>query len=249
MALLEIRNVTKKFGALVANNEVSFSVEEGTIVGLIGPNGAGKTTLFNCISGFFPPTSGTITFDGRDVTGLPPHRVARLGAARTFQVVMPLQEMTVLDNVMVGSFLRYRNANKARERAMEMLDLCEMLDRKDHYAAQLTIAGKKRLEIARALATEPKLLMLDEAMAGLTSSEVKQAVELVKKLRDKGITLLLVEHIMEAVMPIADSMVVLDGGQKIAEDVPANVAQDERVIAAYLGQKFVEKQKGARGNA
>lgn len=246
MPLLEVNHVTMKFGSLVANNDVSFMIEPGQIIGLIGPNGAGKTTLFNCISGLYQPTSGQIVFDGKDITHSPAYEVARLGAVRTFQVVKPLKEMTVLDNVLVGAFLREKTTDKAVTIAKQYIDTCHLTEFQDSLAGSLTIGTKKRLEMARTLATGPKLLMLDEAMAGLTSTEVKSAVELIKNIRDNGVTLLLVEHIMEAIMPIADKVVVLDGGVKIAEGPPQEIVEDETVIKAYLGEKFSKRLKQAR---
>jgi len=246
MALLEIRDLTMKFGSLVANDRVSFEIEEGGIVGLIGPNGAGKTTLFNCISGFYRPTSGAVLFDGNDITDAPAYKVARLGAVRTFQIVHPLKDMTVLDNVMVGASLRDKNMKKAMDIALRCLDWCNLADLASFPAGDLTIGQKKRLEMSRALATEPKLLMLDEAMAGLTSTEVRHSVDLLRKIRERGITLLVVEHIMEAIMPVADKMVVLDGGIKIAEGSPHEIIEDEKVIAAYFGEKFSKRLKNAK---
>ena len=246
MSLLEVNNLTMKFGSLVANNDVSFTIEQGQIVGLIGPNGAGKTTLFNCISGLYQPTSGTIRLDGKDVTTLPAYKVARLGAVRTFQVVKPLKEMTVLDNVLVGAFLRESNTDKAIELADKCIDDCHLTQFRNSLAGSLPIGSKKRLEMARTLATGPKLLMLDEAMAGLTSTEVNEAVVLIKSIRDSGITLLVVEHIMEAIMPIADKVVVLDGGIKIADGPPQEIIENEQVIAAYLGAKFSKRLKEAK---
>jgi branched-chain amino acid transport system ATP-binding protein len=246
LALLEVRDVTKKFGELVANDRVSFTVEAGTIVGLIGPNGAGKTTLFNCTSGLYPVTSGRIFFDGAEITGLPSYRIARMGAVRTFQVVRPLKDMTVFDNVLVGAFLQGAGIAQAREKTEECIRMCSLTDYADKAAGDLPIGGKKRLELARALATGPKLLMLDEVMAGLTSTEVKAALELIRRIRDKGITLLIVEHIMEAIMPIADKVVVLDGGIKIAEGPPDRIIDDERVISAYLGAKFSRRLQAKR---
>jgi branched-chain amino acid transport system ATP-binding protein len=243
MALLEVKNVTMRFGALLANDDVSFCVEKGSIVGLIGPNGAGKTTLFNCVSGTYAPSEGRILFEGTNVAGLSPHRICQMGLVRTFQVVKPLRGMTVLENVMVGAFCRTGDTREARKVAEEVLSLCELDRRKEANASSLTIGDKKRLEVARALATKPAILLLDEVMAGLTSSEVRLAVQLMLKLRDQGITLLMVEHIMEAIMPIADRLVVLDGGKKIAEDSPDKVVKDERVIEAYLGKKYAERQK------
>lgn len=248
MALLELADVTMKFGELVANDRVSFTVEAGSIVGLIGPNGAGKTTLFNCISGLYKPFSGRISFDGSDITGLAPYKIARRGAVRTFQVVRPLKEMTVFDNVLVGAFLKCADNRAAFEKAAECIRLCDLELLREKQAGDLPIAGKKRLEMARALATGPKLLMLDEVMAGLTSTEVKAAADLILRLRASGITMMIVEHVMEAIMPIADKVVVLESGLKIAEDSPERIVNDERVIEAYLGskysQRFKEKQRG-----
>jgi branched-chain amino acid transport system ATP-binding protein len=246
MALLDVQNLTMRFGSLQANSNVSFSVEAGTIVGLIGPNGAGKTTLFNCVAGLYRPSSGTIRFDGHDITNLPSHKVARLGVARTFQVVRPLKEMTVLDNVLVGSYLRHRHPDRARAVAEACIERCFLGEFRDRPAGDLTMGNKKRLEVARALATEPKLLMLDESVAGLTSTEVKDMVALIRSLKEGGITILMVEHIMEAIMPIADKIVVLNGGLKIAEDAPGAVVEDERVITAYLGEKFSRRLKAKK---
>ncbi|HCL79859.1 MAG TPA: ABC transporter ATP-binding protein [Synergistaceae bacterium] len=238
MTLLEVRNLTKTFGALMANSEVSFDVERGSIVGLIGPNGAGKTTLFNCVAGLYKPTSGTVTLDGEDITGLPSWKIARLGVARTFQVVRPLKEMTVFENILVGAHMRHRETAKAAEIATRCMELCFLSSYRDHLSGGLTIGNKKRLEVARALATEPKLILLDEAVAGLTSSEVKEMVEVIRRMKDEGITVLMVEHIMEAIMPIADKLVVLNSGVKICEDAPRAVVQNPEVIRAYFGEKY-----------
>jgi branched-chain amino acid transport system ATP-binding protein len=246
MALLDVQNVTMKFGELVANDGVSFTVESGSIVGLIGPNGAGKTTLFNCISGLYKPTEGRIFFDGEDITGLPPYRIARKGAVRTFQVVRPLKDMTVFDNVLVGAFLNCPQRQEAFERAAECVHLCSLEPLQDKPAGELSIGGKKRLEMARALATRPKLLMLDEVMAGLTSTEVNASVEVIRRLKENGVTMMIVEHVMEGIMPIADRIVVLDGGVKIAEDAPERIINDERVIEAYLGAKYSQRYKTLR---
>lgn len=246
MALLEIRDVTMKFGSLVANRDVTFDVEEASIVGLIGPNGAGKTTLFNCISGYYTPSSGKIHFDGKDISSSSAHEIANLGAVRTFQVVHPLKEMTVLDNTLIGAFLRTSNVKEASDLAMECIKACHLEEMVYRKAGALTIGQKKRLEMARALATRPRILMLDEAMAGLTSTEVRASVELIKSIRDKGVTLLVVEHIMEAIMPIADKVVVLDGGEKIAEGPPKDIINDEKVITAYFGEKFAKRLKEAK---
>jgi len=247
LALLEVREVTKKFGELVANDRVSFTVDAGAIVGLIGPNGAGKTTLFNCVSGLYPLTSGRIFFDGREITGLPSWRIARMGAVRTFQVVRPLKDMTVYDNVLVGAFLHGAGGAKARETAERCVRICGLTEFADRPSGDLPIGVKKRLELARALATRPKLLMLDEVMAGLTSTEVKTALDLIRSIRKGGTTLLIVEHIMEAIMPIADKVVVLDGGIRLAEGTPGEIVRDERVITAYLGEKFSRRMQARKG--
>jgi len=243
MALLELHNVSKSFVGLMANQDISLSIDPGEIVGLIGPNGAGKTTLFNCIAGFYPPTGGRIVFDDQDITGLPPERICFKGIARTFQIVRTFKEMTTLENVMVGAFCRTHSAARARKKAEEILKFAGLTEMRDQVSVGLTLAGKKRLEIAKALATDPKLIMLDEAMAGLNLSETRQAVELVKKIRDKGLTVLLVEHVMEVVMPISDRVVVLDYGVKIAEDTPANIVKNEKVIRAYLGEGAYAKSQ------
>ena len=246
MALLEVRNLTMKFGSLLANSDVSFDVEDGTIVGLIGPNGAGKTTLFNCVAGLYKPAAGKVTFNGRDVTGYPSWKMARLGLARTFQVVRPLKEMTVYENILVGAYMRYSDTAKANEVAEHCVELCFLGDLRDKLAGGLTIGNKKRLEVARSLATGPKLLLLDESVAGLTSTEVKEMVEVIVRLKEEGVTILMVEHIMEAMMLIADKIVVLASGKKIAEDTPKAVINDPTVITAYFGEKFAKRLKESK---
>ncbi len=238
MALLTVSNLTKRFGGLVANNEVSLEVNQGEIVGLIGPNGAGKTTLFNCISGFYKLDGGSVVFDGRDITRFGADRVCREGIARTFQIVKTFKDMPVLENVMVGAFCRTPSPEKARQDALKTLDLVGLAEKKDLPGGSLTLAEKKRLELARALATHPKLLMLDEVMAGLNPAEVRQALDLLRGINDQGITLIIVEHVMEAIMTISHRIAVLDYGKKIAEDVPTAIAQNEEVIKAYLGERY-----------
>ena len=241
MALLEVRDLTKRFGGLVANDKVSLTVDAGEIIGLIGPNGAGKTTLFNCIAGVYDPEGGSIIFDGRDITRGTPEQVCQAGVARTFQIVRVFKGMTVLDNVMVGSYLRSMSTSTAKTHATEVLRFTGLYAKKDMMASALTIADKKRLELARALATRPRLLMLDEVMAGLNSTESQEAVEIIRTINRQGVTILMVEHVMEIIMPISGRLVVLDYGKKIVEDTPDNVAKNPDVIRAYLGDKYVAR--------
>lgn len=235
MAILEGKHITKRFGGLVANRDVSFSCEEGQIVGLIGPNGAGKTTLFNCLTGTYAADEGTVVFNGKNINGMTPQQILKEGIARTFQITKTFSTMTVLENVMVGAFFIHSNVNKARDAAMEVLDFTKLTDKANVRGSDLTVADRKRLEIARALATQPKMLMLDEAMAGLNQTEVQQAVEMVRQIRDRGISIMIVEHIMEVVLPLSDWILVMDQGQLIMEGTSDQVVNDERVIAAYLG--------------
>ena len=248
--LLEVQGLSKRFGGLLANDHVDLVVRAGEIIGLIGPNGAGKTTLFSCIAGTERPSSGQVVFDGQDLTGLSLEAICARGLARTFQVVRTFRDMTVLENTIVGALLRARDAAAARRLALEVLEFCGLLERRDVAGSALTIADRKRLEIARALATGPKLLLLDEAMAGLNPRERQAAVDLVRRIHAAGTTLLMVEHVMEIVMPISDRVVVLNSGRKIAEGRPEQVARDERVVAAYLGERYryrgqVDEQRAA----
>lgn len=238
MPLLEAIDLTKKFGGLVANDHINMFVNEGEILGLIGPNGAGKTTLFNCIAGHYPVTSGTVRFQGRDITRLAPEEVCLAGIARTWQVVQVFRGMTVLENVMVGAFSRTSSTAEARAEALKVLEFTGLANRRDYMASDVTIADKKRIELSRALATKPVLIMLDEAMAGLNPKETADAVRLIRAIRDQGVSVLMVEHVMECIMPISDRIVVLNYGRKIAEGPPAVVCQDEEVIDAYLGEKY-----------
>jgi branched-chain amino acid transport system ATP-binding protein len=235
VTLLEVRALTKRFGGLVATDGVSFSLAAGEILGLIGPNGAGKTTLFNCLAGFFPPTAGEILLEGQAIAGLPPERVAALGVARTFQIVRIFRSLTVVENVMVGAMLREKAVRAAEAAAVDALAFSGLERRAHDPASLLTVAEQKRLEVARALATRPRLLLLDEVMAGLTPSEVQEAVDLVRRIRGRGIACIVVEHVMEGIMPLADRILVLERGRKIAEGPPSAVAADPAVIEAYLG--------------
>ena len=240
---LVVNNVTKRFGGLTANHDISFNVGKGQIIGLIGPNGAGKSTLFNCISCYYNANAGSILYKGQDITRKSPESVCLMGIGRTFQIVRVFKEMTVLENIMIGSFLKHTATKAAEARAREVAELFGFSGKLGVVSSSLTIAEQKRLEVARAYATEPELLLLDEAMAGLNIQEVKESIGLVLKLRESGLTMILVEHVMEGIMPIADKVVVLDYGEKIAEGLPNEVINNERVIQAYFGDKYNAKRR------
>jgi branched-chain amino acid transport system ATP-binding protein len=239
--LLEARNITKTFGAFKAVDDASVSVEDGEILGLIGPNGAGKSTFFNCLTGDLVPTAGTIMFDGRDVTRLTPEERAALGIARSFQVPLTFEGMSVLDNVMIGAFLRRRDPAAARAKATEVIDRVGLGHLIDTPAKSLGTPGRKRLEIARALASEPKILLLDEAMAGLTPTEVRRAIDLVRLIHGTGITLVIVEHIMEVIVSLASRVIVFHQGKEIARGTPKEVTTNIAVIEAYLGKRHARR--------
>ncbi len=236
MAILDIRQVSKHFGGLAANHSISFSLEDGMIMGLIGPNGAGKTTLFNCITGFSPPSRGDILFLGRRLNGLQPERICKLGMARTWQVVRPLARMSVLDNVVVGALCRTNSLATARDMAMEQLAVVRMDDKAGFPAGGLPLGERKRLELARVLATRPRLLLLDEVMGGLNPAETDEIIGLILDIRKRGITQMVIEHNMRAILSISDRIVVLNSGEKLTEGAPDEVVNDQKVIDAYLGE-------------
>jgi branched-chain amino acid transport system ATP-binding protein len=240
-AILECRDIVKQFGGLVAVDSVTFDVNAGEIFGLIGPNGAGKTTLFRVISGVYPATSGTVIFKGKKIGGLPPHAICRLGVVSTHQIVRPFPNMTVRDNVRVGAeFGRRGDGKSAASRVLDVLEFCGLTAQADKLAKNLTLAGRKRLEIARALSTSPELVLLDEVIAGLNPTETAQTMDLIRQVRNRGITVVMVEHVMKAIMGVSDRIMVLDYGDKIAEGSPSEIARNDKVIQAYLGKKFAK---------
>jgi branched-chain amino acid transport system ATP-binding protein len=234
--ILELKHVSKFFGGLSANSDISFAMEQGMIKGLIGPNGAGKTTLFNCITGYYPPSRGEIIFKGQPITGLQPDRVCRLGMARTWQKVRPLVKMSVLDNVMVGALCRTNSLAKARDIAMEQLRVVHMEQKARFTAGGLPIGERKKLEMARVLATKPELLLLDEVMGGLNPAESEEIIQLILEIKSRGITQMVIEHDMKTIMRISDRIVVLNSGEKLAEGTPAEIVANQEVVDAYLGE-------------
>ncbi len=236
--MLTLESVTKRFGGLTAVRAVSLEVRRGDLLGIIGPNGAGKTTLFNVIAGYYRPEEGRIVFEGRDVTGLPAHAISRLGLTRTFQIVKPFGNLSVADNVMIGALTRRPRVRDARVEAERVIALCGLGPHAAARARALPIGLRKRLEVARALATRPRLLLLDEVMAGLNPSELTGIIDLVRRVHAEGLTLIVIEHVMAAMMRLAQRIVMLHHGEKIAEGTPQEIAHDRRVIDAYLGDEF-----------
>jgi branched-chain amino acid transport system ATP-binding protein len=241
LTLLQVKSVSRRFGGVRALNDISFDMQASEILGLMGANGAGKTTLFSIIAGNIPPSAGEIWFDDHRIDGLGPHKINRLGIARTFQIVRPFANMTVLENVAVGALYgrsQAKSRRRARERCMQILDEVGLADRADMLASALTLAGRKRLEVARALATEPRLLLLDEVLAGLNATEARDALDLLRQLRkSRSLSMIVIEHVMKALMQLSERIIVLHDGLKVMEGVPAEVANDPRVIKAYLGEK------------
>ncbi|OHD69380.1 MAG: ABC transporter ATP-binding protein [Spirochaetes bacterium RBG_16_49_21] len=238
MNLIEVKNVSKRFGGLAALSEVTFELKQKEILGLIGPNGAGKTTMFNVINGFYPPSSGEVHLRGRKISNRKPHQVCKLGVARTFQVVRPLQRMSVLDNVIASAFMRAATKAQAEEVALEVLKFSNLHDDRETISKGLPLGKRKRLEIARALATLPEIILLDESFAGLNPTEINEQIEIVNKIRsERGITILIIEHHMKVIMSISDRIVVLNYGRKIAEGIPSEIGRSPTVIEAYLGEE------------
>jgi branched-chain amino acid transport system ATP-binding protein len=240
--LLALEGLTKRFGGLTAVSDVSFAVAAGDLLGIIGPNGAGKTTLFNVISGYYRADGGRVIFAGQDVVGQPPHVICRMGLTRTFQLVKPFGNLSVVDNVMIGALTRLPTIRAARAEADRVIESCGLGSHASAHARTLPIGLRKRLEVARALATRPRLLLLDEVMAGLNPTELAGMIELIQRLHADGLTVIVIEHIMAAMMRLARRIVVLHHGERIAEGPPAAITRDRRVVDAYLGEEFVLAQ-------
>lgn len=236
--ILEVKHLNKQFGGLQAVYDLTFDVKEHEILGLIGPNGAGKTTTFNLIAGFYPPDTGEVRFKGQDITHSRADQICKMGICRTFQVARPFSNLTAMENAMIGAFCHTAHVHEAEEIALRWLDFAELAGRRDVLARDLTTIDQRRLELARSLSTQPSLLLMDETMAGLTPAEIDVAIGLIAKVRDSGVTVVVVEHVMRAIMSISERIVVLDGGEKIAEGTPKEISQNETVIRAYLGEGY-----------
>jgi len=236
MAMVDVRGVSRFFGGLAALTNVSFTVEQGEILAVIGPNGAGKTTLFNVVNGFYPPSKGEVFFKGDKISGLKPHQICQRGIARTFQVVKPLQRMSVMDNVIASAFLKAPKRTEAEAVAADMLRFTNLLEDRNVISKGLPLGKRKRLEIARALATQPEMILLDESFAGLNPTELNESIEIIKKIKEKGITIMIIEHHMKVIMAISERIVVLNYGEKIAEGSPEEIRNNAEVVEAYLGE-------------
>ena len=242
MSILIANQLTKNFGGLMAVGDLSFRLAQGEILGLIGPNGAGKTTIFNCLTGFLTPEEGEVLLEGRSINGLQPYQICQLGMARTFQIVKPFLTISVLDNVMVAALARGKSGRQAKRKSLEIINFVGLSKMAHKEAQGLPLPLRKRLELARALATQPKVLLLDEVMAGLNPAEVDELIELIKEVNDQGVSIFLIEHVMQGVMALSQRVIVINYGVKIAEGTPEEVVKDTGVIEAYLGEEFIRAQ-------
>jgi branched-chain amino acid transport system ATP-binding protein len=239
MVVLEGKGLTKAFGGLQAVKDLSFALRDGEILGIIGPNGAGKTTLFNLLTGFYRPDAGRVFFKGQNITGLRPHQICKRGLARTFQITQPFANLTVLENVKIGAYSRFPSSREATQEALRILGTVGLYERRDELASALSVGHRKNLELAKALATRPEIILLDEVVAGLNPKEGDDMIAYIKGIREQGITILLIEHVMKAIMSLCNRIIVIHYGERIAEGVPEEISKDPRVIEAYLGEEYV----------